>query len=501
MKYSKIKDSVTTTGIPAKMDSDIKLPPRLRKNTVFFDCETTGLESKFGSITQFACTSGTGHSEKSPAHIANVRLPHGVLMHPTACLTTGLGFRDVTDPRRMSSYEFATKLVKYFSSLPQTAFVAFNSGFDVRFIEDFLYKNALDPYVLKKDGRIPLDARPFCLLGSMLKPTRQRIKILKSQTGRFDSSQVGLTCSNNLPSYLAHDAGADVKALAALWDLSIKTSSELIESLNLTMNKDQMRARVIEADYFLAPRFSATSGPSIEASVVLGRHPKYSNQDICLRIDGIDQRQIRSGDLLRQIHDGEGKKFITTLKTNSGPIIALSDSKAVNDLITPEQHRRYTKIAQMAKADPKFLEVAGRLLIDRLTQYAEPIYFEEKRISGGFVGREDALLLQKFHSADPREKAVFIGDLVDQRLSYFCKQVLYNNWPQYLSPKIVKELDEEVAWRLTTSEKVPWLTIGVVMEEIERLLPDCLPRPREMLNDYRADLLRLKRSPVRRKDL
>ena len=30
MKYSKIKDSVTTTGIPTKMDSDIKLPPRLR---------------------------------------------------------------------------------------------------------------------------------------------------------------------------------------------------------------------------------------------------------------------------------------------------------------------------------------------------------------------------------------------------------------------------------------------------------------------------------------
>mgnify|MGYP007000267547 CR=1 len=75
-----------------------------------------------------------------------------------------------------------------------------------------------------------------------------------------------------------------------------------------------------------------------------------------------------------------------------------------------------------------------------------------------------------------------------------------NNWSATLDAKTLKEIDDMMSWRLTTSENVPWLTIGKALEKIEELMPSCLPDAQDMLTEYRSDLLELKSNPLQRKN-
>ena len=65
----------------------------------------------------------------------------------------------------------------------------------------------------------------------------------------------------------------------------------------------------------------------------------------------------------------------------------------------------------------------------------------------------------------------------DKRLRYFANVSCMKSGK--LPKNLLNTLDNEVSYRLTTDEPVPWMTIGKALEEI--ILPEC--------NEFEADLL------------
>ena len=74
---------------------------------------------------------------------------------------------------------------------------------------------------------------------------------------------------------------------------------------------------------------------------------------------------------------------------------------------------------------------------------------------------------------------------------------MYEEWPELMPTNLLNNFDNEVSYRLTTDEPVPWMTIGKALE-INQLLPECNEFEADLLDEYKHDLLRLRSQPVRR---
>lgn len=469
------------------------------KQPIAFDTETTALNHKFGSITQFACKKYSGDSTaNTPVHIADLRIPRGTLIEPEAILKTGMSFRDVTDPSKMSSYIFAKKLNAYFDKNPNTIWAAFNSKFDVDFIQSHQYKNAFDPYAMKKDGRNPFDVRPLFLLGTMLNKNGKGLILPTRKNGNYDSTQEGLALANGLPTYNAHNAGADVQTLDRLLHLALNCNASLRACFNSCQHKDSLRRNAQNSHFFLTFAYSKTSGPSLNAQVVLGCHPKYRNQDLCIRINDLSLEDISAGKILEEIQQGSNDVHITAFKPNLAPLIVIANSPLANLLISPEQESKYHQITStLTDLKPQLLAAASEIVLQKIKAYKTPEYPEEAMVSGGFFNTEDQKLLKKFHDAAPQDKFALVERLSDERLIYFCKRIIHDNWPETLPAKVLKNINDELFWRLTTREAVPWLTISKALEKIEAIAPNCLVQPSQLLAEYRADLIDLQTNPIK----
>ena len=119
-------------------------------------------------------------------------------------------------------------------------------------------------------------------------------------------------------------------------------------------------------------------------------------------------------------------------------------------------------------------------------------------ISGGFFSDRDRKIDDRFHAALPEDKFGFIAQMADERLRYFAERVLYENWPQALPVELLRKIDDEVAWRLTTTDDVPWQTIHSAQIEIEAELPNCTVQQADLLLEYQEDLLHLEHNPIPR---
>ena len=469
------------------------------KQPIVFDTETTAIDHKFGSITQFACKESDGNpNSNTPVHVADVRIPRGTLIEPEAMLKTGMSFREVTDPSRMSSYTFAKKLNAYFDKNPNKIWAAFNSRFDVDFIQSHQYKNAFDPYAMKKDGRNPFDVRPLFLLGTMLNKNGKGLYLPTLKNGNYDSTQEGLAIANGLPKYNAHNAGADVQTLDKLLHLALNCSAELRTCYDICQHKDNLRSNARNSDFFLTLAYSRTEGPSLNAQVVLGHHPKYGNQDLCIRVNDLSLDDTASRTILEKIQQGSGDVKFTALKPNLAPLIVTANSALANLLISPELNAHYHQIVSaLTDLKPKLLAEASKAATQKVQAYKAPEYPEEAMVSGGFFNNEDQKLLKKFHDAAPQHKFALVEGLGDDRLICFCKRIIHDNWPETIPAKELKNLNDELFWRLTTQENVPWLTISKALEKIETIEPNCLAQPSQLLAEYRADLIALQADPIK----
>ncbi len=88
--------------------------------------------------------------------------------------------------------------------------------------------------------------------------------------------------------------------------------------------------------------------------------------------------------------------------------------------------------------------------------------------------------------------------MTDERLHHFSTRVLYDNWPSSLPAKEIKSIDEEIAWRLTTEDNVPWLTIDKVLDEIDIVLPTCDSTQEALLKEYHTYLNRMRLNPIQK---
>ena len=315
------------------------------------------------------------------------------------------------------------------------------------------------------------------------------IKIPIDGNGKFDSTLSGIAGSIGSDTTKAHiSSAADVDMMRHLLQQAFAACPELQSAAYLCQHKDLLRTRIKSEPFFLQVGFNKSTGAYLTPKTWIGTHPIYSNQDVCSKLLDPKSEQGKKG----------STACFSTFKANEAPVVIFR-GPVMNMLLSPEEQQMYSDLSQLVRSDDNVLLQAEQFCIDKVSNYSkDPIYPEEQMVSGGFISNADRKIADMFHEAEPSAKMSHIEQMSDERLRYFAERVMYEEWPELMPTNLLNNFDNEVSYRLTTDEPVPWMTIGKALEEINQLLPECNEFEADLLDEYKHDLLRLRSQPVRR---
>ena len=94
--------------------------------------------------------------------------------------------------------------------------------------------------------------------------------------------------------------------------------------------------------------------------------------------------------------------------------------------------------------------------------------------------------MKDFHAAEDDKKYEISQKITDVRIKEFAKRVLYNNNPELLPKKILKDHTHAIADKLLTTDKCAWKTIPDAMAEIDNLRADEERDDLELIDQYDA---------------
>ena len=386
------------------------------KDQHWFDFETITNKGGWNEATLIAMNRLLpNQSTNAKTREAALRITSGALPTAKAMLITQRSYKQMRDPAAITQYQASKFWVDYFGRNKNSTRLAFNGRFDEEVLRLTLYRNAQDPYLGSKDGRGSQDARDILLWSSNLAPFGIGIPLPQNTAGEFSSTLQNISEEYGLDTSQAHiSAAADVDNMKELVETAWRLCPDLQTTSYFCQHKDQLRRQAKNEDFFLQASYSTASGSSFMVKTIIGQHPLYSNQDLCV-------------DLRRRSYVGEGSAGVkaarkngdglSKLKTNSGPILIFK-GKIMDMLLTSEEQARYSELAQLARGDTALLEHASAFYIDKDSRYEKPKYPEQKMISGGFVSDCDRKTADRFHAAAPEDEFALITQMTDERLRY-----------------------------------------------------------------------------------
>src|SRR5690349_1514286 len=125
---------------------------------VFYDTETTGKETWYDQILQFAAILTDSEFRELDRFEIRCRILHHVVPAPGAMKVTGLKAGMLTDPGLPSHYEMVRQIRAKLLEWSPTTFVGFNSiEFDEDLLRQAFYKTLHDPYLTNKNDNARTD--------------------------------------------------------------------------------------------------------------------------------------------------------------------------------------------------------------------------------------------------------------------------------------------------------------------------------------------------------
>ena len=182
---------------------------------IFYDTETTGTNSAFDQILQFAAIKTDADlNEVGRFEIRSRLLPY-IVPSPHALRVTGLTIDDLLNEAHPSHYEMVCEIRRTLARECPAMFVGYNSlKFDEEFLRQAFYQNLHPPYLTNTGGSRRADALHLIRAAAVLHPGA--ITPAVSDKGGASFKLDRLAPANGFNHANAHDALADVEALIHL---------------------------------------------------------------------------------------------------------------------------------------------------------------------------------------------------------------------------------------------------------------------------------------------
>ncbi len=436
----------------------------------WYDLETSGTESRWDRIVQFAGLRTTMDLEETgESYSTYVQLPDDVLPNPSASLVTGIT-PELTQREGVSEWEALTKVAAIFAQ-PNSCVVGYNSlRFDDEFIRFGFYRMLLDPYAREwQNNNSRWDIIDLVRATGALR--RDGIEWPTNDEGQPAYNLELMTRANGLEHGQAHDAMSDVRATLAVAQLIKRAQPRLFDYYFDHRFKKKVRsllepygARLCLHVSGMYPRERYCSAPIIS----ICRHPTNSNSIVVADLSqDIESLLSWSPEQLRERLFEPGAKDRPPLKEiriNRCPFVAG---------IEVLDAENYDRIGFQKR---QIEERARKLRKPGVAQKLMRVYAERNL---GPASDPDAALYDAFLQDSDRsrcgsfQESLAAGrwselDYEDKRLGVLARRLKARSFPDWLSDAERAEHEEFVRGKLRATE-ADWRTLAQYRQELDEL--------------------------------
>ena len=380
---------------------------------VFYDTETTGIETAFDQILQFAAIKTDDEFVELDRFDIRCRLLPHVVPSPGALRVTKVTPAMLTDPSLPSHFEAISQIRAKLLDWSPATFIGYNSiAFDEDLLRQAFFQNLHPAYLTNTGGNSRADIMRVSHAVHTYSPNSISVPMNDNgkQTFRLDQ----LAPANGYSHDQAHEAMADVEATIHMARLARDRAPEIWQAMERSVTKNAVKQHVTGERMLSLTEYHFGRAYSWLVTYC-GENPEYEGQLAVFDLYQ-DPDEFRHLSVERMVSVlNTNPKVIRSLRANAQPILMPADAapegtKALQ--ISPEerQHR-----VDFIREDTEFQARVGQALALRFADQ-EPSPHVEKRIYDGFPGREDQSLMEQFHRVDWAERAAIAERIEDPRI-------------------------------------------------------------------------------------
>ncbi|MFZ1991963.1 MAG: exonuclease domain-containing protein [Alphaproteobacteria bacterium] len=456
---------------------------------VFYDVETTGLNSAFDQILQFASIQTDEDLNEIDRFEVRCRIQPHIIPDPGALRMNGVTAAQLTDPTLPSHYEMVRAIHAKLMSWSPALFIGYNSlGFDEHFLRHALYQTLHAPYLTNTSGNSRSDAIRIMYAVTIFAPGAVTVPVGEDGIGTFRLDQIAP--ANGFTYRKAHDAASDVEATIHMCRLIGERAPDIWSAFMRFSQKAAVADYIAEEEVFcLSDHFFGQPYAWLVTRVGQNAENNSEHYAFDLGIDPETLEPLSAEDLIERLK--QSPKPVRRIRTNASPILMPAHGAPAfcsgSELGEEELAHRVRLLRSDSGLSGRLIEAfeAGR-------EERVPSLHVEEQIYDGFISNADQALMDQFHNAPWEDRKAIVGRLSDTRLRKLGRRLLFNERPALFMPATAREYEKARANRiLGTDGDVPWRTLTQALIEIENEMAETTETEVELLSLHQDFLIGL----------
>ena len=434
---------------------------------VFYDTETTGIDTSFDQILQFGGIRTDDELNELERFGIRCRLLPHVVPAPKALQMTGVVPDMLTDPALPSHYQAMRRIHARLSAWSPAVFAGYNSlSFDEAMLRQAFYQTLQPVYLTNSGGNARADVLRLVRATALYAPNALVVPLAEDGWPVFRLDR--LAPANGFDHANAHDAMADVEAtifMAKLvrdrapdvWDhmMALSARQNVIDTLG--------RNKVIALTEFYRGL------PNTWLVTECGENPGYPAERAVFDLsrDPAGYIGLSAEEIATVLKESPG--VIRILRANAQPVLMPADLCPHEIMEKAPAAAELERRAGLIGQNPAFRQRVGEALAGRFAD-REPSPHVEQQIYEGFPSEADIALMRRFHEVAWKDRPAIVHSLGDPRLRRLAQRLIYFERPDVLPADTRAALDAEIADHLNTHrDDVPWRTVPQAKRELESL--------------------------------
>jgi exodeoxyribonuclease-1 len=439
---------------------------------ILYDVETTGLNSRFDQILQFAAFRTDADLVETERFETRSRLMPHVVPSPKALHVTGLSLDDANSKSRQSHYAMVCEIAKTLTDWCPATFLGFNSiRFDEEFLRQAFYQCLHPVFLTNTNGNARADVLNLMRAAATLYPSVIRPGV--ERDGRISYRLSTLASANAIAPGKVHDAVADVDAMLGLCRKVREGAPELWSAFLRFSSKATVVDLVRDEEAFAY--FDFFGSPRVMHFLTrVGVSPSDPNAYYCLDLTCDINALRKLDDAALSERMKQEPRPIRRLKVNGSPLLyPLWDIDPERFGETSEDE--LTRTASSVRADQEFMSA-----LTRAAALAEPVYAASEHVElqiygGNFFSDGDRDLCRQFHGLPWERRPDIVGRFGDPRLKRLARRLIFFESPHLIDDADRRIIADDIAARRRgegNHASPPWTTIVHALSELEALNAD-----------------------------
>lgn len=431
---------------------------------VFYDTETTGSDTFYDQILQFAAIKTDDSLTEVDRFEIRCRIQPHILPAPGALIVTGVTLDQIYDSSLPSHFEMAAAIHEKLTEWSPAVFSGYNSlEFDEDLLRQTFYQSLLPVYVTNTNGSSRLDIMRLALAVHEFEPGHLNVPLREDGKTTFKLDR--LAPANGFLHPNAHDAMADVEATIFLAKFMKKKAPWIWDHLlRMGQKAEALReARAAPVRLYTDFQYNKPNHWLVSAIAV---DPSNTGNVIAFNLEHDPAELLSIGDESLRKWALSKPKPLRIIKASGGPIL-LDIEKAIGraDILKVGEEEIIHR-AHVLQSSPELRHRLLQAYVETREVYKESPQIEEQ-IYRGFPSSRDNALMRDFHRLSWPARVEVAGQFEDDRYRRIARRIIYNQRPDLLGEATSKAFDLAIARRWLAEDKARWLTIDRAYKEID----------------------------------